>query len=90
MGNLHPSVTEDLILALFSQIGPCKGCKIIHEVSRTQWDTQEVGDELVVKDDLVISRADIGLPLCLVPCVRPGITLSELLPPLKNFNSDIV
>ena len=35
VGNLHPSVTEELILALFSQIGPCKGCKIIHEVSKT-------------------------------------------------------
>ncbi|KAI0211965.1 hypothetical protein LSAT2_003150 [Lamellibrachia satsuma] len=31
VGNLDPSVTEDLIIALFGQIGPCKGCKIIHE-----------------------------------------------------------
>ena len=26
-------MTESLILALFGQIGPCKSCKIIHEVS---------------------------------------------------------
>lgn len=31
VGNLDPSVTEQLILTIFSQIGPCKGCKIIHE-----------------------------------------------------------
>ncbi|XP_067144079.1 nucleolysin TIAR-like isoform X2 [Centruroides vittatus] len=31
VGNLDPSVTEELILALFGQIGPVKGCKIIHE-----------------------------------------------------------
>ena len=31
VGNLDPSVTEDLILALFGQIGPVKGCKIIRE-----------------------------------------------------------
>ena len=32
VGNLDPSVSEDLILALFGQIGATKGCKIIHEV----------------------------------------------------------
>ncbi|GIY25035.1 RRM domain-containing protein [Caerostris darwini] len=31
VGNLDPTVTEDLILALFGQIGPVKGCKIIQE-----------------------------------------------------------
>jgi len=31
VGNLDASVTEELILALFSQIGPVKGCKIIRE-----------------------------------------------------------
>ncbi|XP_071042540.1 nucleolysin TIAR isoform X7 [Parasteatoda tepidariorum] len=31
VGNLDPSVTEELILALFGQIGPVKGCKIIQE-----------------------------------------------------------
>jgi len=31
VGNLDPSVTEELILALFGQIGQVKGCKIIHE-----------------------------------------------------------
>ncbi|KAL3864565.1 hypothetical protein ACJMK2_006232 [Sinanodonta woodiana] len=31
VGNLEPSVTEDLIIALFGQIGPCKSCKIIRE-----------------------------------------------------------
>jgi len=31
VGNLSPHVTEDLLLALFSQIGECKSCKIIHE-----------------------------------------------------------
>ncbi|XP_060064558.1 nucleolysin TIAR-like isoform X1 [Ylistrum balloti] len=35
VGNLDPSVTESLIIALFGQIGPCKSCKIIHEVSGT-------------------------------------------------------
>ncbi len=33
VGNLHPSVTEELILALFNQIGPVKGCKIIRETA---------------------------------------------------------
>lgn len=33
VGNLDPTVTEELILALFGQIGPVKGCKIIQEVS---------------------------------------------------------
>lgn len=31
VGNLDLTVTEELILALFSQIGPVKGCKIIRE-----------------------------------------------------------
>lgn len=31
VGNLDPTVTEELILALFGQIGPVKGCKIIQE-----------------------------------------------------------
>ena len=31
VGNLDNNVTEDLILAVFSQIGPVKGCKIIRE-----------------------------------------------------------
>lgn len=31
VGNLDHSVTEELILALFGQIGPVKGCKIIRE-----------------------------------------------------------
>ncbi|ELT90434.1 hypothetical protein CAPTEDRAFT_110688, partial [Capitella teleta] len=31
VGNLDPTVTEDLLMALFGSIGPCKGCKIIHE-----------------------------------------------------------
>ncbi|EFA06678.1 nucleolysin TIAR [Tribolium castaneum] len=31
VGNLDPSVSEDLLCTLFSQIGPVKGCKIIRE-----------------------------------------------------------
>jgi nucleolysin TIA-1/TIAR len=31
IGNLDPSVSEELLMALFTQIGPCKNCKIIHE-----------------------------------------------------------
>ena len=31
VGNLDLSVTEELMLALFGQIGPVKGCKIIRE-----------------------------------------------------------
>ncbi|XP_059088909.1 nucleolysin TIAR-like [Tigriopus californicus] len=31
VGNLDPSVTEELIMALFGSIGPVKGCKIIRE-----------------------------------------------------------
>ncbi|KDR08836.1 Nucleolysin TIAR [Zootermopsis nevadensis] len=31
VGNLDASVSEDLVCALFSQIGPVKGCKIIRE-----------------------------------------------------------
>ncbi|KAF4518239.1 hypothetical protein B566_EDAN010384 [Ephemera danica] len=33
VGNLDASVSEDLICALFSQIGSVKGCKIIRELS---------------------------------------------------------
>ena len=33
VGNLDPSVTEELIVVLFGQIGTVKGCKIIHEVN---------------------------------------------------------
>ncbi len=35
VGNLDISVTEDLILALFGQIGPVKGCKLIREPTGT-------------------------------------------------------
>jgi len=31
VGNLDPSISEELLMALFSQIGHCKNCKIIHE-----------------------------------------------------------
>ncbi|KAK3698691.1 hypothetical protein RRG08_046193 [Elysia crispata] len=31
VGNLSENVTEDFLLAIFGQIGPCKCCKIIHE-----------------------------------------------------------
>lgn len=31
VGNLDPSITEELILALFSQMGPVNGCKIIND-----------------------------------------------------------
>lgn len=33
VGNLDVSVTEDLILALFGQIGQVKGCKIIRDAT---------------------------------------------------------
>jgi RNA recognition motif-containing protein len=36
VGNLDPSVTEELIMVLFGQIGTVKGCKIIHEVKSVQ------------------------------------------------------
>lgn len=32
VGNLSRDVTENLILQLFTQIGPCKSCKMITEV----------------------------------------------------------
>ncbi|XP_022252361.1 nucleolysin TIAR-like isoform X2 [Limulus polyphemus] len=31
VGNLNPAVTEELIMALFGQIGPVSGCKVIKE-----------------------------------------------------------
>ncbi|CAF1182180.1 unnamed protein product [Rotaria sordida] len=31
VGNLDPSVSEELLMALFSQMGSCRNCKIIHE-----------------------------------------------------------
>lgn len=34
VGNLSREVTEILILQLFSQIGPCKSCKMITDVRR--------------------------------------------------------
>lgn len=33
VGNLSRDVTEALILQVFSQIGPCKNCKMIIDVS---------------------------------------------------------
>jgi hypothetical protein len=42
VGNLDPSVTEELIMVLFGQIGTVKGCKIIHEVKSVQtWDPNQ-------------------------------------------------
>lgn len=35
VGNLDSTVTEDLLVTLFSKIGHCMGCKIIREVSYT-------------------------------------------------------
>lgn len=32
VGNLDAQMTEEFLVVLFSQIGPVKGCKIIHEV----------------------------------------------------------
>lgn len=34
VGNLSRDVTENLILQLFTQIGPCKSCKMITEVKK--------------------------------------------------------
>lgn len=34
VGNLDAQMTEEFLVVLFSQIGPVKGCKIIHEVSK--------------------------------------------------------
>jgi nucleolysin TIA-1/TIAR len=31
VGNLDSSVTEELLVTLFGQLGSCKGCKLIHE-----------------------------------------------------------
>jgi len=42
VGNLDPAVTEELLVTLFTQLGSCKGCKIIHEVifvSAYCWDS---------------------------------------------------
>ncbi|CAF3662191.1 unnamed protein product [Rotaria socialis] len=33
VGNLDPSVSEELLMVLFKQIGPCRSCKIIHEAT---------------------------------------------------------
>ncbi|CAL8104667.1 unnamed protein product, partial [Orchesella dallaii] len=33
VGNLDAQMTEEFLVVLFSQIGPVKGCKIIHEPS---------------------------------------------------------
>lgn len=35
VGNLHPSANETLLMALFGQMGPVKGCKIIREPGNT-------------------------------------------------------
>ena len=32
VGNLEPTITDELLYALFGQIGEVKGCKIINEV----------------------------------------------------------
>lgn len=36
VGNLSRDVTEPLILQVFTQIGPCKSCKMIVDVSGVQ------------------------------------------------------
>uniref|UniRef100_A0A672GTP7 Nucleolysin TIAR n=1 Tax=Salarias fasciatus TaxID=181472 RepID=A0A672GTP7_SALFA len=41
VGNLSRDVTEILILQLFAQIGPCKSCKMITEVSSRDWVSSE-------------------------------------------------
>ncbi|XP_074020159.1 cytotoxic granule associated RNA binding protein TIA1 isoform X2 [Numenius arquata] len=47
VGNLSRDVTEALILQLFSQIGPCKNCKMIMDVRAfTQWFSR-LGDEVL-------------------------------------------
>ncbi|KTG44833.1 hypothetical protein cypCar_00013330 [Cyprinus carpio] len=39
VGNLSRDVTENLILQLFTQIGPCKSCKMITEEVKVNWAT---------------------------------------------------
>uniref|UniRef100_A0A2K5S9P8 TIA1 cytotoxic granule associated RNA binding protein n=1 Tax=Cebus imitator TaxID=2715852 RepID=A0A2K5S9P8_CEBIM len=39
VGNLSRDVTEALILQLFSQIGPCKNCKMIMDEVKVNWAT---------------------------------------------------
>jgi hypothetical protein len=57
IGNLDPSVSEDLLMALFAQIGPCKNCKIIHEVRILLYDNP------LKQSNYFFSRPVIHMPL---------------------------
>lgn len=43
VGNLEPSVTEELLVTLFGQLGSCQGCKIIREPGSDMYAFVEFG-----------------------------------------------
>lgn len=44
VGNLDSNVTEELLVTLFSQLGSCKGCKLIHEAGSDLYAFVEFGE----------------------------------------------
>lgn len=44
VGNLDPSITEEFLMALFGQISPVKGCKLIHEPTADPYAFVEFND----------------------------------------------
>ena len=76
VGNLDPGCTEELLVTLFSQLGSCKGCKIIHEVFLTKH-----GFDLTVFTARCYASAVLAMGLCLCLCVclsQVGVLLKGL------------
>ena len=65
VGNLDPSVTEELIMVLFGQIGTVKGCKIIHEVKFVQtWDLYQSFPTFSSSDLHLVMSGSLKQALC--------------------------
>ncbi|GFS72552.1 TIA-1-like protein [Nephila pilipes] len=83
VGNLDPTVTEELILALFGQIGPVKGCKIIQEPGNDPYCFVEFTDHQAAAAALLAmnKRQCLGKePLSLLPNPRHSIYLRRSIP----------
>lgn len=74
VGNLDPQVTEDLIVALFSQIGHVNGCKIIHEPGSDPYCFVEFADHQAASTALLTmnKRQCLGRELKVNWATSPG------------------
>lgn len=74
VGNLDPQVTEELIVALFSQIGTVNGCKIIHEPGNDPYCFVEFADHQAAATALLTmnKRQCLGRELKVNWATSPG------------------